>query len=175
MSDDECCCGCTCFGFIKFIKFTTFVLLLIGLLCITCGYVINKNYNAGFTKSNCTYISYDIEPATCQYKPCLQAWVVLHTNRDQYPNMDVHWLPPNFYDRASIEFYYSRLYPIGSTVTCWYNTACTNCLSDVIFSLAPESAPLWIGVAFLILGLKVDACSYGYWLCSRRRSYHEIK
>ena len=56
-----CCCKLLVFGL------PALVCALIGMLCLTAGYVSNSNKNSQLTKAMCGTLSYSIRARLCSY------------------------------------------------------------------------------------------------------------
>ncbi len=130
---------------------TTVIFTIIGLLCMTAGYVANKNYNAQYWETTCTYTSYNFQAFPwnnwdCKHCTAYYAAVMTQTadNLTWFEYQVIVYPTSNSVARQTA--YYAQHWPIGQTVTCW-QTGC--CSSAPIFELADVYYTFWFGVAFL--------------------------
>lgn len=131
---------------------------IIGLLCMGAGYYVNKEYNAQYWPTTCTYTAYNFQPFTWNNWDCKRctAWhasiTTVTADGRQWFTYQVNVYPPgNSVERQT--WWYQIHWPIGQTVPCW-QTGC--CSSEPIFELKDVVYTFWFGIAFLsIFGLIV--------------------
>lgn len=155
------------------------VAILIGIICLTAGYAVNKKYNAEHWQTSCTYMIYNFRPFpwnNWNCKGCTAYYASITTmtadNRIWYTHQATVYPPGNSVDRQTR--WYQAHWPIGQTVTCWQSACCSNA---PIFELADVDGTFWAGIAFLSIAaliagilIIVYLCGRGY-CCCRKAGY----
>lgn len=130
----------------------------IGLLCMTAGYVVNKQYNDSYWATKCTFTAYNFQPFTWNNWDCKSctAWhasitTVTADGRTWWTHNVNVYPKGNSVERQTR--WYQMHWPIGQTVPCW-QTGC--CSSQPIFELADVDGTFWSGIVFLsIFGIVI--------------------
>jgi len=129
---------------------------LIGLLCMTCGYLANKNYNEGYRQTTCKYTAYNFRAFpwnNWDCKKCTAYYASITTVTEDGIQWETHqaivYPPGNSVERQTS--WYTNHWPIGTTVICWDSDH-----GKPIFTLADVDGTFWSGIAFLSLtGLNI--------------------
>ena len=159
MADDECCC---CASWILGPLFGLFA--LIGLLCMTAGYLNNMNINGSMVHATCLSTSYQILPDSC-YRSCC-------TTDSKGKCVGCSYICYSGYVTASIEnittgtvfkaftddlytnvnAYLTVHYPSGKLFSCYYTFGTS---VSIFLGLTDVQGPYIAGLVFLGLAAAV--------------------
>ncbi|AYV76827.1 MAG: hypothetical protein Barrevirus1_49 [Barrevirus sp.] len=137
--------------------FSALICAFIGIFVLALIYNIPQNSNSQFTKTECTYISYNIQNKTncpynchCSVKPpgcdtCYWATCFHYTVFTFIQQFGYRDLFEGLTDNTNIENVLESLYPINTTQLCYYNGL------TVRFGLSDTKPALIAGIIFMAL------------------------
>lgn len=160
MCDEECCC---CSSVILGPTFGVFA--LIGMLCMTAGYVNNMNKNAAMVPATCNAISYQIQPDSC-YRGCCsvdsnnKCIGCYYTCYSGFVTASIQDITPGSTFKVYTNDQYSNVnaflsvnYPSGKLFSCFYTY--TGSAVAIALGLNDVQGPYIAGLVFLGLAAAV--------------------
>jgi hypothetical protein len=129
---------------------------LIGLVCLTAGWVVNRNYNSHLYETTCTYTAYNFRPFpwnNWNCKGCTAYYASITTvtadQRSWYTHTATVYPPGNSIDRQTN--WYRRYWPIGLTVKCFQ----ANNYTTPIFQLSDVDGTFWAAISFFSISILI--------------------
>lgn len=142
------------------------ILAVVGLLCMTAGYVANKKFNRELKEAICKITAHDIIKRRCSYT-CHCHTIIINEQshircrtcyRDCYYGyiiIEITNVINNFYkyiinynQQGRVELYLNQYFPINSVRQCFYTK---NEKPYIVFNKKNEEGPFIAGVCFLIV------------------------